>query len=292
MLAFASALGERVSLTSSSGGALLGGALMGVVAALTAIGDVSTPVVVQTASHEPAGMVMQINTGPMSSIPSFFSVFSPATPTALGEWSGNLTVVPSGTGLRISYPTNLSGGYSPVRFGMSIRSAGTGWYYQRMRVRLPAGWTAGGNVAVKLFEPHTRQAGSGRGAEENHVVTVVPISSPQQAFLQLTLQGPNGHFANLGPQPAGNRAANLGDGVWHLIEVLFTPESSPGAGDGAYQAWVDGTQVANYAKVLWLAPGNPVGWPYLLFDPTYGGGRHNPPYPVYWEFDQLYVSTR
>ena len=81
--------------------------------------------------HEPSGMSPQINTGAITSI-SGFSMFSPGTTTSTGEWSGNLAVVPGGTGLRITYQPNLVPGGSPVRFGRGVPSAGTGWYYQRM----------------------------------------------------------------------------------------------------------------------------------------------------------------
>jgi hypothetical protein len=239
--------------------------------------------------HEPAGMSTQVNTGPISST-SVVSVFSPTTPSSAGEWSGNLAVVPGGTGLRLTYPTNLLGGYSPVRFGVGISSPGTGWYYQRMKIRFSSNWTMSGNFDVKLCEPRTQQFGNGSGATENDNIDAHgPTTS---AFLFVGLQGPNGHFANLTEQPASTAADNLAGGGWHTIEVLFTPESTPGAGDGTYTGWVDGTQIAHYTGVLWLAAGNQVGWPYLMFDPTYGGGTNSPAVNMYWDFDQLYVSTK
>ena len=61
-----------------------------------------------------------------------------------------------------------------------------------------------------------------------------------------------------------NPLSNLSDGSWHTMEVLFGPESSPGAGNGTYLGWVDGNQIASYNNVLWLAPGNNVGWSLTL----------------------------
>jgi len=244
-------------------------------------------------NHEPPGMTAQINTGPMSNIPSAFSVFSPATPSSEGDWSGNVTLVSGGTGLRITYPPTLTGGNSPARFGVRISSPGTGWYYQRMKVRFSPNWTLSGNVALKFCEPQTKTHGSGQGPNENHVIGAHDFASQStHAFLYVLLQGPNGHFRNLYEQARYSAAANLNDGRWHLIEVLFAPESTPGAGNGAYTGWVDGRQIAHYTDVLWLAPGNEPGWPYLLFDPTYGGGRHSPAQSMYWDLDELYVSTR
>lgn len=243
--------------------------------------------------HEPAGMAVQINTGPITASPSIFTVFSPATPSPEGEWRGNLSVVPHGTGLRMTYPTVLSGGYSPVRFGVSIPSAGTGWYYLRMKIRLSPNWTMSGNNTMKFCEPLTQQHGSGQGPNENHVIGANDfLSTSAHSFFYVALQGPNGHFQNLREKPANNPASDLAGGAWHLVEVLFTPESAPGAGDGTYAGWVDGVQVANWTSVLWLAPGNAVGWPHLMFDPTYGGGRNSPAQKMYWDMDELYVSTR
>ena len=59
---------------------------------------------------------------------------------------------------------------SPVRFGIGVRSAGTGWYYQRMTVHFSANWTDVNNPAVKLCEPRTQQTGSGQAANENDVI--------------------------------------------------------------------------------------------------------------------------
>jgi hypothetical protein len=236
-------------------------------------------------------MSAQINTGPIAST-SVVTVFSPSTMSSTGEWIGNLSVVPGGTGLRLTYNPSLAPGYSPVRFGRGIPSAGTGWYYQRMKVRFSSNWTVANNPASKLCEPRTEQTGSGSGPNENDVIEVVPNGDPTKNYLNLALQGPNGHFANLREQPQGNPAANLSDGNWHVLEVLFGPESTPGAGNGTYQGWIDGVLVANYTNVPWLASGNNVGWPYLMFDPTYGGTVSSPPYTIYWDFDQLYVSTK
>jgi len=242
--------------------------------------------------HEPAGMATQINTGPITST-SIVSIFSPSTMTAQGEWSGNLSVVPGGTGLRVTYPTNLSGGYSPVRWGHGVPSAGTGWYYQRMKVRFSPNWTLSGNIGLKFCEPRTQQTGSGQGANENHVISMSDFKTQStHAWFMVLLQGPNGQARNLFEEPQFNPAADLNNGEWRTVEVLFTPESTPGAGNGSYTGWVDGVQVAHYTNVQWLAAGNQIGWPYLLFDPTYGGGPHSPVQTMYWDLDQLYVSTK
>ena len=201
--------------------------------------------------------------------------------------------MPGGSGLRITYRTSLAAGGSPVRFGIGLPSAGSGWYYQRMNVRFSSNWTDANNNLVKLCEPRTQQNGSGSGPNENDVVEAYVNGDPTKSYLTLALQGPNGHVGNLYEQPMANPKANLlTDGNWHVMEVLFGPESSPGAGNGSYSAWVDGVQIASYSTVQWLAAGNKAGWPYLMFDPVYGGTNSKPPYTMYWDFDALYVSTR
>jgi hypothetical protein len=221
-----------------------------------------------------------------------FAMFSPSVTSSTGEWAGNLQLTPGGSGLRIMYRTNLMAGGSPVRFGIGVPSAGSGWYYQRMQIRFSSNWTDANNPVVKLCEPQTQQDGAISGAKENHVVAGFITNNPATNYLTVLLQGPYNQSRDLFEQPMGNPAANLTDGNWHMMEVLFGPESSPGAGNGSYKAWVDGTQVASYTNVQWLAPGNMVGWPYLLFDPVYGGAKSSPPTTMYWDFDDLYVSTR
>ena len=241
--------------------------------------------------HEPSGMAPQIKTGSITST-SAVTIFSPSTPSSTGDWIGNLSVVPGGTGLRLTYRPSLVAGNSPVRFGLAVPSPGTGRYYQRMQVRFSSNWTNVNNPVIKMCEPRTQQSGSGTGPNENDVIGGWTGTAPTTSYLTVLLQGPNGNYRDLTEQPSGNPRANLSDGNWHVMEVLFGPESSPGAGNGTYVAWVDGNQIASYNNVLWLAPGNNVGWPYLMFDPVYGGTKSSPPYTMYWDVDQIYVSTR
>ncbi len=240
--------------------------------------------------HEPSGFATQINTGSISST-GRVSVFSPSSTSATGEWSGNLTAAPGG-GLRLWYRPNLVAGNSPVRFGFGIPSSGSGWYYQRMQVRFSSNWTNGNNPLVKLCEPRTMQSGSPAGPDENHVISAFVNDNPRNSYLTVLLQGPDSHFRDLLEQPIDNAAANLSDGNWHTVEVLFGPESSPGAGNGSYHGWVDGREVANYSNVQWLASGNREGWPYLMFDPVYGGTKSAPPYTMYWDVNNIFVATR
>ena len=239
-------------------------------------------------SNEPVGMNTQVKTGPIASMDSIDIVSPSGAPSGV-DWSGNLSLVPNGTGLRLTYRPDLVAGNSPVRFQFAIQSPGTGWYYQRMRVRFSSNWTTANNPVVKLCEPRTYQHGSGSGSTENHVIGAwaQPFGPTQlvPAFLQ---QGPNSIFGNYYPSATPDV---ITDGNWHQLEVLFTPESSPGAGNGSIDFWVDGASHYQKTNVKFLAAGNAPGWPSLMFDPVYGGVKSSPPATMYWDVDQLYVST-
>ncbi len=238
--------------------------------------------------HEPSGFATQINTGSISSTRAV-NVLTPSSTSPTGGSSGNLTAAPGG-GLRMWYRPNLVAGNSPVRFGFDIPSSGSGWYYQRMQVRFSSNWTNGNNPLVKLCEPRTMQSGSPTGPDENHVISAFASGAPTNGYLGVLLQGPDNHFRDLTEESAG--MGNLSDGNWHTVEVLFSPESSPGAGNGSYQGWVDGKEVANYRNVQWLAAGNRAGWPYLMFDPVYGGTKSAPAHTMYWDVNNIFVATR
>jgi hypothetical protein len=236
--------------------------------------------------HEPAGMSTQINAGAMTSLSS---------PSFAVTMASGLSLTPGG-GWRVTYTPSLEGGNAPVVFSTAdFASAGSGWLYQRFQIRFSTNFTASSNSGVKINEPRTNYPGGGDNATENHVMYVSAWDvSPSRLSLCLALQGPNGHFADVNPQPSSNTKAVLstGDGAWHTVEILFGPESSAGAGNGLYQAWVDGTEVANYNNIQWLAAGQKAGWPRVTFVPTYGGGPAHPPSTMYFDVNQLFVSTK
>ena len=81
------------------------------------------------------------------------------------------------------------------------------------------------------------------------------------------------------------------------------PESPAGAGNGQLTLWVDGVQVFKTGPGVAGTPsegmhffqsGEAMGWSYLMFDPTYGGdaSTDHPPTTIYWDIDDLYLSTK
>jgi trimeric autotransporter adhesin len=267
--------------------------------------------------HEPAGMTVQINTGPMSAAPSqsengswtegttSFTNFSPNTMSSVGEWAGNISSIPGETGLRLSYNSTLDGGNSPVRFGAGFQSSGTGYLYVRWMFRLSSNWTLSQASQLKVMEPRTINL------DENHVISFSPYGQPSDgsnmwpnAFLQFALgSGTTSLYVpgNSQGQDAStsyftSSVANVGGsgrGTWHTIEFYFQPESPAGSPNGQLTIWVDGTQVYQTTSVNFFLSGEAMGWNYLMFDPCYGGdvASDHPP-GIYWDIDQLYVSTK
>ncbi len=255
-------------------------------------------------SHEPTGMNAQLDTGPLTVMPAAtgswtngnvtFHMYSPVTMTASGESSANLVRVPCGSGLRLVYDPTLEGGWSPVTFGTSIASPGKTTYYQRWRIRTVPNWAGPRNGnGIKLCEPQALNEGPGGDAGTNDILMMWPNGGPNAVMSAMEgLQGPNGHFADLGVNQG--LAGNLTDGDWHWDERIYIAESTAGAGDGQYYAYYDGTLVAKYTNVLWLAAGGTWGIDAWEVNATFGGapaGTH-PLTGDYWDFDELYVSTK
>lgn len=248
-----------------------------------------------TTFNQPGGMATVVVTGKMSAIPALFSIFSPVTPTATGETSANLTVTPPGTnndtGLRITYPTNLTAGNSPVRFATPTFSAGAlGFYYSRKRVRFSANFTTAGNPVVKLYEPQAQPHGSGAGATANPVFAAwaSPFGNTKLVAAYLK-QGPNGQFANYVPQTS---PFIITDGNWHYVELLATPESSIGAGDGIIDIWVDIVNHFQQTGVQFTTGGMTAGFTNQLYDPVYGGTTSSPPVTMTVDFDDVFIATK
>jgi hypothetical protein len=254
--------------------------------------------------HEPAGMAPQLDTGPLTVTPAAtgnwtngtvtFSMYSPVAMTDYGESSANLVRVPCGPGLRLLYNPSLSGGYSPVVFGTSIASPGSTTYYQRWRIRTVANWAGPRNGnGVKLCEPQALNTGSGSGSGTNDILMMWPNGGMNDQMSAMEgLQGPDGNFQDLGVNQGS--IGNLTDGQWHWDERIYVAESVAGAGDGQYLAYYDGTLVAQYTDVLWLAPGGTWGIADWVVNATFGGAptSTHPLAGDYWDFDQLYVSTK
>jgi trimeric autotransporter adhesin len=279
--------------------------------------------------HEPAGMNTQINTGAMTTAPAItypgntwtqggttFTNYSPTTMSSVGEWSGNISSVPDGSGVRFTYGPTLAGGNSPVRIGASIPNSGTGYLYIRWKFRLSPNWTLSTASGLKIMEPRTVNS------TENHVLGAGADGQATDgsnmwfgALLQfatgsgttgINIPGNSSGQAPVPSQVFTSTVANVGGsarGAWHVMEAYYQPESPAGATNGQLTLWVDGTQVFQTGAgvagsppggVHFFETGEAMGWKFLMFDPTYGGDSSNdhPPTTIYWDLDELYVSTK
>jgi Glycosyl hydrolase family 10 len=256
------------------------------------------------ATNEPLGATPQINTGVMTAVPAGLVMLSPTpwgAPFQTGD-AANLTVVPTaqGTGLRLTYPSILPAGFSPVRFSFAIPTPASEVYI-RMRVRYSANWTNNGNAGTGLFAPQF--ANNNNAGNENDLVVgrcdnppavdqYVTVLQQGQATRQIPVpSGVPPTYANA--NPSGNMAGPSRN-TWHTMEWLFTPQTTTSSANGGCTVWMDGVQCVNQQNVVWVGAADSQNWASLLFDPTYGavGGVSPPAGPsIAWDFDQLYVST-
>ncbi len=258
-------------------------------------------------SHRPGGLTTVISTGQITSAPptptqvaggtttwvingQTWQVYSPASPNALGEWCGNLTLVPTRSGLRVAYTPAVAGGYSPVRFGGPTFSVdGTGSYHQQMLFQSSASFLAPSPNGVKICEPRPIVQGGGSGAGTNPIFETKPGSSAAVNAPRFSLQGPNGSFANLDTNLV-TTPPNITDGFEHWLEFLLT--GTHAAGSCTFDCWVDNVHVASYTGLTMFDPSSTAGYVFILFDPTWGGAAAtlHPP-AMYWQFDELEVAV-
>jgi hypothetical protein len=266
-----------------------------------------------TTPNMPSGMTIQTQTGHITTLPvqgsnfggSTFNMYSPAQINSVGEWSGNLTLVPSpGTGLRVNYLPSLDGGNYPVNFGWSLPYADTGKFYISFLITFSPSFTPPIPNGIKLFEPRVNAQGSGSGGTENHIIPCTyggGFSNPPKDTLPAigigllyaggSLQGPNSQNRNLVPNQTN--IPNLADGAQHLIEAYAQQDTNPlGSGNGVFSLWQDNQLVCEYTNCIYLANGNTPGWPFFISQATYGGApaTTHPPAAQFWAFDSLTIA--
>jgi hypothetical protein len=282
----------------------------------------------------PAGMTTVLDTGAMTNavsqvqsgtwssggnVPATMTNESPNSPSSVGEWAGNISNVPSSSGFRMTYATDLHGGNSPARVQLStFASKGTGFLYLAFRIRYATTWNYSTALSNKIVDTHTVTPGN------NHIIDITNTGTDGNshatgnAFPYYALQGtvsgnvPGGSRANgLPPSFTGSAnvyanpsAANLlgaGQiGLWNTVEMYIQPESPVLTGNnGQFTEWVNGA-------LQWTSVGkndgtagqtginyNSGGFSDLLFDPTYGGDSDTdrPPAGCYWDIDYLFAAV-
>ena len=263
-------------------------------------------------------------------VPVTINNLSPASPSSVGEWAGNLSPVPGGTGLRMTYATNLHGGNSPARFQISsFPVTGTGYLYFAFLYRMPSTWSYSTATGNKIFEPHTVNANNNHviamnatGTDSNTHPTgnaypevIFQYAPPNSTFNGVVPGGKPGTTNGLPPYFAGPAtlyspnasAANLLSSSnadnFNIMEFYFQPESPvgiPGGSNAQVTMWVNGNEV-------WTSVGqndgtagqtgmffNSGGWANILCDPTYGGDADTdrPPTGCYWDVDWMFAAVK
>jgi hypothetical protein len=203
-----------------------------------------------------------------------------------------------------------------VRWGTSIPNHGTGYLYVRWKFRLSPNWTNSTANQLKMMEPRSINL------TENQVVSFSPYGNASDGsnmwfnmFLQFMPPGQNttslyipgnGYGQDDATSYFTSSTANVGGaarGSWHVMELYIQPESPAGAGNGQLTLWADGNQVFQSGSgvagspsggVHYFLGGELMGWQYIMFDPSYGGDQptDHPPYEIYWDIDELYVSVK
>jgi len=83
----------------------------------------------------------------------------------------------------------------------------------------------------------------------------------------------------------------LTPGVWHQYELVMILDSSPGAGDGKLQFWIDGHLLLSYTDVQWRDSGHTAGFFNRHWDGVWGGaGSGNKTREDDIGIDHLYIS--
>jgi Bacterial Ig-like domain (group 2) len=240
-------------------------------------------------THEPAGMTVVANTGPITTVP----------PTATGvDWStggsvpmtwwkvtGKLirasddAVDRQPSGVRAYFPAGQVND-AAVYWGMrgTFATSGTGWVYARFKVRLEPGMTtedlnAG---AIKIF----KLAGTG-----NAIMDLWSVGSSDWSVLW-DLQG-SGTTYNVGGSTPSNP---ITPGSWHIIEMTIQPNTSPGAGNGVQTIWIDDVMLAS--KVGMVFTSSPMRWTGMSVYTSrtiYTGVQKS---TTYVDFDDYYISVK
>jgi hypothetical protein len=263
----------------------------------------AAPTCSATPPNEPPGMTVQINTGPMTTAPTkvfkgtwtegtsivtTFTQFSP-TITTNGSGAGNTTLNASGSGLDITFLPSLPGGFSPSTFFTAIPQPGTGWLYMAFDLTYSANFSLNGNVATNWVYVQTAN-----GSHETNSLGMraAPGSLPPYALVYAQ-EGSAGGGPTTNLPPGGSHPnLMMSAGTTHHIEILSSPESVPGAGDGGYSAWVDGQLGYSSTTVRWLGAGDTPGWNGLSWEWLFGGGTHSPLETLTITLNDLYVSTK
>jgi hypothetical protein len=184
-----------------------------------------------------------------------------------------------GKALEVRYPKGFPGGFAPARIFRHPRYDGdglawppaenTGFLYLGLYFRFSEGFSVNGNVAQKLVYANS-------SAPTNKSINHVPLNLR-------TADGTPGLYPAYEPQnPFGlyqvkaERANNVNDGRWHLVEVLQEPNIL-GTKNGRIRIFIDGRLAGSWDNALLFEKGQTPSLNSLSLNPIYGGGNNPVP---------------
>ena len=184
-----------------------------------------------------------------------------------------------GKALEIRFPRGFPGGTAPARIFRHPRYDGnglawspsdnTGFLYIGLHFKLSTGFSLNGNVGQKLVYVNSNAAGN---ASLNHI----PLNLR-------TAEGAPGLYPAYEPQHpfglhlvAADRANNVNDGRWHLVEVLQEP-NTPGVKNGRIRIYIDGRLAGSWKDALLFERGQTPSMNSLSLNPIFGGGTNPVP---------------
>jgi hypothetical protein len=184
-----------------------------------------------------------------------------------------------GKAMEIRYPRGFPGGSAPARIFRHPRYDGnglawspsdnSGFLYAGLYFKLSPGYTLNGNVGQKLVYANS-------GAKGNTALNHIPLNLR-------TAEGRPGLYPAYEPQHpfglyqvAADRANNVNDGRWHLLEVQQEP-NIPGTKNGRIRIFIDGRLAGSWNNALLFDKGQTPSLNSLSLNPIYGGGSNPVP---------------
>jgi hypothetical protein len=251
---------------------------------------VATSVTPIGVTHEPSGMTVVANTGPITTVPPSANGVNWSTggPVPMTWQKIQGTVVSAAQASTDAQPSGVRA-YFPggqvndpaAWWGMpgSFSTSGTGWIYARFKVRLEPGMTTGelNANAIKIL----KLVGPG-----NNAIMDLWSAGGSDWSVLWDLQGASTTY-NVG----GNMPSNpITPGSWHQIELLIQPNSSAGAGNGVQTIWIDGVQLSSVTGMVFS--GGSMEWTGMTTyaaRAVYSGAQSS---TTYVDFDDYYIAVK
>lgn len=257
-----------------------------------------TPPIGGLTTHQPAGYIAVVNTGPLTAgptghnsswtsggpIPMTWTLVQ-GTPTSNVGLSKSASTEPQSEGYRLYFPAGAAND-AAVAASLPFTPKGGGSIYARWRMRLGSTWSTSAMNAQssKLFAPKDVNS-----SNDDIIMAYLPSSAHYAAGVGL--QGPT--TTNVPNNNVSTPAATdmYPAGSWTQVEVLITADSPAGAGNGTVTVWVNGVQGAKTTGVSIFGKGQKMqwrNWSIYAARAVYSGVQSK---TTFEDIDNLYVAV-